>query len=424
MLVASSSTKAKVIVLGGGFAGLESAFLLKNLVKDGAEVTIVSDKKDFFFRPNSIYIPFGLNPDSLMVPIEPACRKKHISFLHSTVNDIDPDNNTLSIGGEDLDYDFAIIATGSGMRPQEIPGLEENADFIWMATEMLKLRTDFEKILDQSRSGQASKVLFLVPPGNKCSGPLYELVMMLDTWLKDKQARENIDISFATFEQGYIQVFGPRLNDEVTNEFSHRGVTGYKQHVTSHVEPGIVHFVNGSSLEFDLLISFPPYVASTQFTKLPRDDRGYLETDLATRQVKGYSNVYAAGDAGDFPVKQAFLAFLQADAAASQVSAQILGRTPRIEYDPVSMCIMEQGDKATFAKIPLELTGDPALPVAVRKGLESDYRVGTGKVWQMGKKLLGAYLKWRFNAGQPFHAGAPWEAMDIGLKVMSSILAK
>jgi len=34
------------------------------------------------------------------------------------------------------------------------------------------------------------------------------------------------------------------------------------------------------------------------------------------------------------------------------------------------------------------------------------------------------YLPWRFGSGKPFHAGFAWDAMDLGLKVMSRILAR
>ena len=56
------------------------------------------------------------------------------------------------------------------------------------------------------------------------------------------------------------------------------------------------------------------------------------------------------GDAGDFPVKQAFLAFLQADAVAERVSAEILDRPTDGGFDPVSMCVMEMLGRATFAR--------------------------------------------------------------------------
>lgn len=88
------------------------------------------------------------------------------------------------------------------------------------------------------------------------------------------------------------------------------------------------------------------------------------------------------------------------------------------------MCVMEEFDKATFAKVPLELTGDPARPVAVRAGAEGDYNVGVSPDWRLGKKMLGIYLPLRFNAGLPFHSGLPWPGMELGLRGMSALLAR
>ena len=130
------------------------------------------------------------------------------------------------------------------------------------------------------------------------------------------------------------------------------------------------------------------------------------------------------GDAADFPIKQAFLALLQADAAAEHLAAEIAGREPEIDYEPVSMCVMEELNKATFAQVPLKYTGDPGKPVTVDLENAEDYKVGVSPLWRVGKKALGLYLPWRFGAGKPFHAGFAWEAMDLGLKVMSKILAK
>ena len=65
------------------------------------------------------------------------------------------------------------------------------------------------------------------------------------------------------------------------------------------------------------------------------------------------------------------------------------------------MCIMEQFDKATFAKVPLRLTGDPAHPVEVRPDANGDYRVGSSRIWRMGKKMLGTSVPWRFAHGKP-----------------------
>jgi sulfide:quinone oxidoreductase len=137
---------------------------------------------------------------------------------------------------------------------------------------------------------------------------------------------------------------------------------------------------------------------------------------MTTRQVAGHAEIYAPGDAGDFPVKQAFLAFLQADTVAEHIAAGAGVHPFEQPFDPASMCIMEMLDKATFAQVPLELTGNPARPVAVRADADGDYEVGTGTTWRLGKTMLGATVPMRFHAGEPLHAGLGWQMMDVGLK--------
>jgi sulfide:quinone oxidoreductase len=123
-------------------------------------------------------------------------------------------------------------------------------------------------------------------------------------------------------------------------------------------------------------------------------------------------------------VKQAFLAFLQADAAAEHIAVRVESREPQFGFDPVSMCVMEELDTATFAQVPLRVTGDPARPVEVRPDANGAYRVGVSPIWRLGKKTLALYLPLRFRAGRPFHAGGPWKAMELGLKTMSTVLAR
>lgn len=413
-----------MVVLGGGFGGLETAFYLRMLVGERAKITLVSDQRCFLFKPNSIYVPFGLDPDRLRTPLAKPTARKDIELIQARAHEIDVDRRQVQLDGLTLPYDFLVVATGSGMRPEEIPGLAEHAISTWTPVDMLRLRAGFEVLIEAAAHGERRRMLFVVPPNNKCAGPLYEIVLMLDTWLRRKGAREHVEIAWSTFEESYIQAFGPRLHDVVETEFERRGIAGHAGWAVERVEPGLVSYANGEQLGYDVLTSFPPYVASTAFAGLPTDDRGFLETELDSRRVIGHSEVFAVGDAGDFPVKQAFLAFLQADAAASHLAAEVLGGEPETSFDPVSMCVMEQFDKATFAQVPLRLTGDPEHPVEVRPDANGDYRVGSSKSWRAGKKMLGMSVPWRFSRGEPFHGGSFWRGMDTGLRAMSSVLAK
>jgi NADH dehydrogenase FAD-containing subunit len=416
--------KPRVVVLGSGFAALESAFLLRMRMRDRVDIELISERPSFLFRPNSIYVPFGAEPESLLVDLQKPLRHRRIPFRAGEVVGVDPDKRLVALAdGEQIGYDKLVIGTGADTAAEEVPGLAENAATIWTTETMLGVRERFERVRDKARAGEPSRVLFLVPPNNKCSGPLYEIVMMFETWLRREGVREHVSVTWSTYERSYIQAFGPRLHELVSDEFAERGIDGHVEEMVSGVEAGEVLYADGTSRPYDELIAFPPYVAAVDYDALPADERGFITTELETRQVAGHPDVYAPGDAGDFPVKQAFLAFLQADTVAEHIAADTDAGEFEQPFDPVSMCVMEMFDKATFAQVPLELTGDPSQPVAVRRDAGDDYKVGTSKAWRLGKKVLGFSVPMRFSAGEPFHAGMGWQMMDTGLRGMSGILA-
>jgi sulfide:quinone oxidoreductase len=424
MTAMETNAPVRVVVAGGGFAGLETAFSLRARLGERVRLTLVADRDEFLFKPNTIYIPFGADPASLEIPLGRPTDRRGIELVRGAVADVDPDRRHVRVDRRELDYDFLVLATGAAMRPEEIPGLAEHAETIWTPAEMLSLGERLRELQDRARRGEDVTVLFNVPPFNKCSGPLYEMVFMIETWLRRQKVRDRVRLVYTTFERSFIQAFGPKLHEVVVGEFTGRGIEGRVGTRLASVEADEARFEDGSTERYDLLIAFPPYVSAVRYPELPGDDRGFLATDLASRRVAGQERIYAPGDAGDFPVKQAFLAFLQADAVAEDIAAKATESEPRFAFDPVSMCVMEEFDKATFAQVPLELTGDPDRPVAVRVDADGAYRVGVSPAWRLGKKLLGLYLPFRFNAGLPFHSGAPWRAMDVGLKGMSALLAR
>src|SRR5689334_10378708 len=111
----------RVVILGSGFAGLETAFLLRSkLGETDAEVTVVSDRDDFLFKPNTIYLPFGAAEKSLHVPLRKAFFTKTIHHRVGTVEGIDADRGVVHTRrGVPIHYDKLVIATGAAMNPEE-----------------------------------------------------------------------------------------------------------------------------------------------------------------------------------------------------------------------------------------------------------------------------------------------------------------
>ena len=146
----------------------------------------------------------------------------------------------------------------------------------------------------------------------------------------------------------------------VTEEFAERGIHGHTGFVVTAVEPGVVRYQNGEQRAYDLLVSFPPSIAAQHYEALPVDDHGFIHVEPESLRVKGSTNVFAVGDVADFPIKQAFLALVQAAAVADHLAAQIAGTAPEVTYEPMSMWVMEELNRATFAQVPLTYTGDEA----------------------------------------------------------------
>jgi len=113
--------------------------------------------------------------------------------------------------GQRFRYDKLIVATGADTHATEVPGPTEHAATIWPTGSMLDVRRRFADVRDRALRGEHQRVLFLVPPLQQVLRPLYEIVFMLETWLRRAGAREHVDVAWSTYEAGFIQAFGSRL---------------------------------------------------------------------------------------------------------------------------------------------------------------------------------------------------------------------
>jgi NADH dehydrogenase FAD-containing subunit len=316
-----------------------------------------------------------------------------------------------------------VIATGARPGPEEIPGLREHAVNISDSASALALRERFTHLRGQAREGASQRVLFVVPRHNQCTLPLYEIALMLDTWLRRERAREPVRIVFVTQETSFAEACGPRMHDVIDREFTERGIEGHAGEEPIDVRRHEAAFAGGRTERFELLVTIPPHAPSVRYDGLPADDRGFLRVESSTRQLLGHPELYAPGDAGDFPIKVAFLALLQADAVADHIAAVVTGRDFKRPFDAVSANVIDMLDRAAFAQVPLEVTGDGDHPVRVRAGAEADYKLGVSPAWRRSKRVFASSLLMRFAAGEPFRAGAGWHLMDIGARAMAGMLA-
>ena len=196
--------------------------------------------------------------------------------LHpGTVREVDPDRQRcLEDGSLPLRHSGHRHRRGHAL--EEVSGLTEYAATIWTPETMLDLAAASVRRAGGCRSDQ--QVLFLVPPNNKCSGPLYEIVFMLETWLREEhpRARRHHLVDLRALVHPGVRPAAARRRRRRVRE---RGIDGHTGEV-AEVAAGEVRYADGVTRAFDELISFPPYVAACRYDGLPADDRGFLETDL------------------------------------------------------------------------------------------------------------------------------------------------
>jgi sulfide:quinone oxidoreductase len=413
-----------IVVVGGGMGGVETTAGLVNRLGDTAKVILVSETPELALRPFFIYPPFShifKRRRMTHLGLRRAAAQRGVEFQEWHVDEVDPAAGVIRSNGRQQPYDYLVLATGAGMQPSDVPGMTEHSETIWGFQDALHLARAVEQMIDRAKRGEQQHVLFNVPENNKCAGPLYEMVFMLETYLRRKKVRDRFRITWTTFETSFIAAFGPQLHERTAQEFDERGIEALREKRIERVEPQRAIYKDGSTIDFDWMISFPPYTAHTHFDSLPTDERGFIHADPATWRVRGMENIYVVGDGGDFPVKQAFLALGMAGTVAHNLASEIRGEAKRDAFDPLSMCIMEQLDSGLYAQVPLRLTGDPAHAVEVPEERMSEYIVRGSRLWQMGK--WGMYMMLAFQMGRlrTFHEGPLWSGMAVMTKGMQKV---
>jgi NADH dehydrogenase FAD-containing subunit len=414
----------RIVVVGGGFGGLETAFYLKQRLGGGAEIELISDDATFLYKPDTVRIPFGLEPDRLRVEIEGPTRRRGILFMRGRVTDLDTDRQTVRVEGRTIGFDKLVIATGAAFRTDLVPGLPAAAVALGSVPAMLELRERFEQLVQAAGDGEPTRIVFLLPAGARWANALYEMCWMLDTWLTREGARRGVELSFVTHERSFIEAFGPRMDAIAEDEFARRGITALRSFEVAGIDRARIISKTHNLVPYDLLVTFPPAVAATRFPGLPADADGFISTVSATRQVQGHPHIYAVGDAADLPVKQAYLATTQADAAAEHIAAGVLGEPPRFSFEPKAVAIMDRLDGASFAQVPVHGPADdvPADEAAPDATTEDEAIISDSPLWRAGRLAVARLVLHSFRAGLPVHTGAAGAAIEVGRSVLRGTL--
>ena len=119
---------ARVVVLGGGVGGTLAANLLDRELGRDAHVTVVDPTGMHDYQPGYLYLALGEAKGHWLSREERTLLRKGVDLAIERAVRIHPEAGTVQLErGGSLEYDYLVIATGSRLVPEQVPGLVEGS---------------------------------------------------------------------------------------------------------------------------------------------------------------------------------------------------------------------------------------------------------------------------------------------------------
>ncbi len=346
---------SKVLVLGGGFAGVEAAIYLR---KQEIEVTLVSDRDYFYIYPTSIWIPTGeATREDVSVPLDKLAMKHGFQLIVDPVTAFDAKTKvtTLQSGRTLSDFDYVVIALGQDKIQHE--GMEHTLSICGKPEEATAL---YEK-LDALIRKDHGKIAMGFGGNAKDSsavrgGPAVEVLFNVHNYLKKKGVRDNFELTFFAPMAKPGQKMGEKALVMMDKMFK---MSDIKTHIgvkISQFEADGIVFEDGSKIDSDLtmFISAGTGHGILKASGLPLSDAGFVVTN-AYNEIEGYEDIYAIGDTAslmgpEWRAKQGHVAEVMAKNVAYNIAMRIQKIDSKESYlgHLNILCVMDTGNGAAF----------------------------------------------------------------------------
>ncbi|MFB6252634.1 MAG: NAD(P)/FAD-dependent oxidoreductase [Halobellus sp.] len=353
-----------IAIVGGGTGGTVLANDLADRLRaeldaGDVRVTLVNDGPDHVYKPVWLYVPFGQR--------EPADGRRPLAALVDDaidlridrVTDIDTDAQALQFREGDSEiYDHLVLATGSTLAPDEIPGLNDAGHDYYSESGATALR---EELLSFT---EGRIVLSVIGTPHMCPAAPLEFVFMLDGWFRERGCREDVEI---TYTYPIQRVHGnPHIAEWARPLLDERDIEVETFFNANAVDPDAqaLSSMEGTELDYDLLVSIPPHRGVELIAEAGLGDDGWVDVDRHTLEATGTQNVYALGDTADTGVPNAgSVAHYQAGIVGRRLASEVHDRPATATYDGKTLCFIETGmDSASFVEFDYENPPSPAPP--------------------------------------------------------------
>ena len=325
---ALAQAKAKVVVIGGGFAGATAARFLQ---REGFDVTLIEANAQYISCPFSNAVIAGLRDLSQQTFTYAALEAQGVRVVRQMATKIDAEARRVTLADQViLDYDRLILAPGIDINFDALPGYDETASaampHAWKAgLQTMLLRQQIEAMPDGG-------TVIISAPANpfRCPPGPYERASLIAWYLKNKKPKSKLLILDAKDAFSKQSLFTAAWKEIYGDMVEWIGLSGGGK-VTEVKAREKIFVTEFGEHKADVGNVIPPQRAGKiAITAGVADQTGWCPIDPVTFEAKRAPKIHVIGDAaigGGMP-KSAFAANAQAKACAYAVSALLRGDNP------------------------------------------------------------------------------------------------
>ncbi len=375
---------ARILILGGGFAGLVTAEKLAAAVGGKHEITLISPKRDFTFYPALVRLAFGrCSVEDITFDLRTRLRSLSIRHIEGEVLEIDPMRREVWVTGHDVsgkvEYDYVVFAMGRRLATEGVLRFFEHAHHLLGVGAAKKFGAAVESF------GGGTIVVGLSPEA-RLPVPVCETAFALSRRFPDEMAAGTVSVK-VIFPGSLSDAFGgAELHKELEEGFARNNIQLLYDVPISELTGTEIISSEKHRIGYDLLMLVPPFKGQALLRPLHiTDERDFVQVD-GQMKVHGIENAYAAGDIVAFSgPKLAHMAVRQAEVVAGNLQNELAGELPEHTYYHEVASIIDAGGRDS---------------IYLHYGVWDDelYNVKRGRTWGLIKEAHDAV--WRLRHGQ------------------------
>lgn len=311
-------TAQRVVIVGGGFAGLAVAKGLRR--SNDVQITLIDRRNHHLFQPLLYQVAMaGLSPADIAAPIRAILSdQSNVQVLQGEVTSVDLDaqqvavasiDSSTEVGTESIGYDYLVMACGASHSYFGKPQWEQHAPGLKTLEQATEIRRRVLSAFEQAERAtdpetQKQLLTFVVigggPTGVELAGAIGE--MSRHTLAKDFRRIDSSLARIILIEGGsrILPMFDPVLSSKATRDLEKLGVQVWTSSLVSNVTAAGVS-VGDEHIRSATVLWAAGVEASKLGNKLglPTDRVGrvIVKPDLS---VEGQPNVFVAGDQAHF----------------------------------------------------------------------------------------------------------------------------